>query len=153
MTTDAIEVRTESPKPPALAAWDDYGSPAERIPTSDSRWTWAGPWLPPPPRTGLGKRATAKGAEGSVTFTGTGVILVGPHLAEGGKADVYLDGALQQTVDVNSDEDQGKGGESIWHAFGLANRAHTLRVVVRGEAMYSGKGTDVEIEDLVVFRP
>ena len=54
-----------------------------------------------------------KGAEAEIVFDGTGAILTGPYLPNGGKADVYLDGKLQKTVDVNSDEEQGKSSESV----------------------------------------
>jgi len=78
--------------------------------------------------------------------------VVGPYLAAGGKADVYLDGRLDRTVDVNSDEKVNKGGDSVWHAFGLKRGPHTVRVVVRGEPYGDRAGTEVALEDLVVFR-
>jgi hypothetical protein len=65
---------------------------------------------------------------------------------------VYLDGRLNRTVDSNSDEEQSKTSEAVWHAFGLTPGAHTVRVVVKGEEMYAGKGTTVGVEDLIVFR-
>jgi hypothetical protein len=79
------------------------------------------------------------------------------YLATGGMADVYLDGELHSTVDVNSDEDSAKVNESVWHAFGLEDTEHKLRVVVRGEP-YRGldnverEGTDVALSYLKVFR-
>ena len=75
----------------------------------------------------------------------------------GGMADIYLDGELDRTVDVNSDEDSSKVNESVWHAFGLEDTEHELRVVVRGEP-YRGldeverEGTDVTLSYLKVFR-
>ena len=128
----------------------NYGTVAERIGVADPRWSWSGPWRTEEKRPG--KAASEKGAEASVAFTGTGVIVVGPYLPTGGKADVFLDGKLSRTVDVNSDEKATKGGESVWHQFGLKSGKHTVRVVVRGEPYGEGKGTDVAIEDLVVFR-
>ena len=50
----------------------------------------------------------------------------------GGVADVYLDGELHRTVDVYSDGVGCRNSEAVWHAFGLADEEHTLRVVVRG---------------------
>lgn len=146
---DQLFIKTQAPRAPKLEVWN-YGTVAERIAASDSRWSFSGPW-----RTqakGPGKLASEKGAETSVAFTGTGVIVVGPYLPTGGKADLYLDGKLSRTVDVNSDEKAIKGGESVWHQFGLKNGKHTVRLVVRGEPYGDGKGTDVAIEDLVVFR-
>jgi hypothetical protein len=85
-------------------------------------------------------------------FEGTGVIVVGPYLPSGGKADVYLDGKLHSTVDVYPDESSRKGGESVWHAFGLNDGKHSLRIVVRGERYGDSTGADIGIDDLVVFR-
>ncbi len=145
---EKVMIRTQAPKPPKLEVWN-YGTVAERIEAADQRWSFRGPWSAEPkrPRTG-----SQKGAEATVKFTGTGVIVVGPYLATGGKADVYLDGKLDRTVDVNSDERASKGGESVWHAFGLKNGEHTVRLAVRGEPYGESKGTDVAIESLVVFR-
>jgi ADP-ribosylglycohydrolase len=147
---DTVVVNTQLPKAPALEIWDDYGSPVERIAAADPRWTWTGAWSPADNR--KARRASVGGVEATVTFTGTGAVLVGPYLADGGKADVYLDGRLNRTVDSNSDEEQSKTSEAVWHAFGLTPGAHTVRVVVKGEEMYAGKGTTVGVEDLIVFR-
>jgi hypothetical protein len=65
---------------------------------------------------------------------------------------VYLDGKQDRVVDVCSDEDQAKIGESVWHAFGLRHGKHTIRLVVAGEPGPGSKGNEVGIEDLVVFR-
>lgn len=146
---DKIVVKTQAPVPAKLELWDDYGSPVERIAGTDPRWTWAGSWK----QVKATWTASAKGAEASISFEGTGAIVVGPYLPTGGKADVYLDGKLNRTVDVYPDEPDAKGGESVWHAFGLKNGKHTLRLVVRGETFGESKGTDIGITDLVVFRP
>ncbi len=72
------------------------------------------------------------------------------------KLSPYLDGELDRTVDVNSDEDSAKVDESVWHAFGLEDTEHELRVVVRGEP-YRGageaerEGTEVALSYLKVF--
>jgi hypothetical protein len=145
---EALSVPTQAAKPAKLELWDDYGSPIERVPASDARWTWSGQW-----NTDKTLRiASQKGAEASIEFTGTGAIVVGPYLPDGGKADVYLDGTLHSTVDVHPDESSRKGGESVWHAFGLKNGAHQVRLVVRGEPYGDSKGSAVAIEDLVIYR-
>ncbi len=144
---DKLLVRVQQPRAAKLETWN-YGTVSERIPVSDARWSFTGPW-----RTEKDRRiAGEKGAEATIRFQGTGAILVGPYLPEGGKADVYLDGKLSRTVDVCSDEKAAKGGEAVWHMFGLRPGQHTVRLVVRGEPYGDQKGTDVALESLIVFR-
>ena len=145
---EMLEVRVQSPKPAKLEIWDDYGSPAERVPVSDPRWTFTGVWTD----VKSNKTAKEKGAEAQIDFTGTGAIVVGLYQPTGGRYNVYLDGKLDGTLDSNSDEADTKGGESIWHKFGLTNQKHTVRLVLRGEPFGKAVGTDVTLGDLVVFR-
>jgi hypothetical protein len=145
---DALTVRTQPYRPAKYEVWDDYGSPVERVPVSDSRWQWKGGWQ----EAKQGRIASAKGDEASFRFTGTGVILVGQYLPKGGKADVYLDGKLVQTLDVYPDENATKNGESVWHAFRLKNGDHSVRLVLRGEPGPGSGGTEVSLSSFVVFR-
>jgi hypothetical protein len=143
-----LVVKLQAPKAAKLELWDDYGSPVERISSSDPRWQWKGNW-----RSDKITRVTAdKDAEASIAFEGSGAIIIGPYLPTGGKADVYLDGKLDRTVDVYPDENSRKGGEAVWHAFKLKPGKHTLRLVVRGEPYPGSKGSDIGIDDLVIFR-
>lgn len=144
-----VTVKTESPKPARLEVWDDYGQPVERVHHTDPRFTWKGDWH----TVRDARMSAARGAEVSISFRGTGAILVGPYLPSGGKADVYLDGKLDRTVDVYPDEDSRKHLDAVWHSFELANTEHTLRLVVRGEPYPGSKGADIGVADLVVFRP
>lgn len=142
-------------EPAELELWDDYGSPVERIGVDDARWSWKGEWdtTPPQGRSGKGaKFSSTKGAEAAIEFDGTGAILVGAYLPTGGKADVYLDGKLDRTVDVYPDEESRKGDESVWHMFGLESGKHTVRLAVRGEPYGDSKGSDISLNSLVVFR-
>jgi hypothetical protein len=123
---DRLVVKEQTPKPVALPEWN-YGTVAGRV----KSWTFSPTW-------------PEKGAEASIAFSGTGAIVVGPYVPHGGKADVYLDGKLDRTVDVDSDEDNTKNSEAVWHAFGLKDGNHTLRVVVRE--------MPVAVQELVVFR-
>lgn len=145
---DVLEVRMQSPRAPKLEIWDDYGSPVERVPVSDARWTFTGPWS----ALTTSKTAKEKGAEASIEFTGSGAIIVGLYQPTGGRYDIYLDGKFEATLDSNSDETDTKSGESIWHKFGMANARHTVRLVLRGEGFQGNAGTDVTLRDLVVFR-
>ncbi len=153
---DTLIVKVQKPEPAKLEIWDNYGSPVERISVSGAQWTWKGDWKARDAKTKRAlipsKVASTKGAEASLTFEGTGVIVVGPYLPTGGKADVYLDGKLDRTVDVYPDEDHTKLSEAVWHAFGLAAGKHTVRIVARGEPYPGSKGAEIQIEDAVIFR-
>jgi hypothetical protein len=153
---DTLVIKTQAPKAAELKIWDDYGSPVERIGVEDSRWAFKGNWQEKATRTKRtpipSRISSEKGAEASITFEGTGAIVVGPYLPAGGKADVYLDGKLDQTVDVYPDEDHVKLSEAVWHAFGLTPGKHTVRLVVRGEPFPGSRGANIQVEDMVVFR-
>ena len=105
----------------------------------------------------LGPRQTVRtssrgGAQATIEFDRKGAIISGFYLPSGGKADIYLDGALDRTVDVDPDEDRPKGWESVWHDYRLEDGRHELRIVVRGEPYPGSAGTDTALTHLVVFR-
>ena len=144
----ALTILQQTAKAPELKIWDDYGSPVERIPVSDARWQWKGAW-----RTDKNLKLSAeKSAEAQIEFAGTGAIVIGPYLPNGGTADIFLDGKLDRTVDVYPDENSRKNGESVWHAWKLKPGKHTVRVVVRGEPYPGSGGSEIGIQDLVAFR-
>lgn len=153
---DKLLVRIQEPAPAALETWDDYGSPVERIASDDEQWSWKGRWsTETQERRGnvqTVRKATAKGAEASVTFEGTGFILAGSYLPTGGMADVYVDEGPARTVDAYIDSERARGNESVCHQFGLPDGRHTVRLVVRGEPYEGAKGTDIVLSSLIVFR-
>jgi hypothetical protein len=147
--SDTLQVPVQSPKPARLEVWDDYGSPVERIAVSDARWQWTGPWT----QAQSGERVSdSAGATAEIAFEGTGFILTGSYLPDGGLADITLDGRKAATVDVYPDEDRPKGGESVYHAFKLKPGRHTLRLTVLGKPYKDSSGAKIALEDLVVFR-
>jgi hypothetical protein len=152
---DKLVVKLQQPKAPKLELWNDFDSPVERIAVSDSRWTWKGDWKTGTEKwAGLAKPKVSetKGAEATIAFEGTGAIVTGFYLPNGGQADVYLDGKLNRTVDVYPDEAGVKGGEDVWHAFGLEKQRHTIRLIVKGEPYPGSEGNEIALNDLVVFR-
>jgi hypothetical protein len=148
---DNLVVTLQKPKPPKVELWDDYGSPVERIAVTDARWRLTGDWASGDAR-GTTKRSSTKGATAEIDFEGTGFIVVGPYLPDGGKVDVFLDGVSKGILDVYSDEDAAKGGESVFHAFRLKPGKHTVKLVVRGEPYPGSKGAAIALNDVVVFR-
>ena len=99
------------------------------------------------------RRASRKGAEAAIQFEGTGAIVVGPYTAQGGRADIYLDGKQIAPVDAYQDGERGtKAQESLWHEFALKPGKHSIRIVVRGEPYADSQGSEIAIEDLVVYK-
>jgi hypothetical protein len=145
---DTLRIRTQQPAAARLEQWNDYGKPAERIEARDPRFKRSGTWS----ETKQGITAAEKGASAEVEFEGTGFILLGPYIPDGGKADVYVDGKLAATVDANSDEDVSKSGESLYHDFNLKSARHKVRLEVRGEPVPWASGVKVGLDGLVVFR-
>ncbi|MBI1356686.1 MAG: ADP-ribosylglycohydrolase family protein [Acidobacteria bacterium] len=153
---DRLLIRKQEPQAPKLEVWDDYGSPVEQISVEKSAWKFQGDWQPTEAKQRenvyIGRKSGTKGAEAEVSFQGTGAIVSGPLMAKGGMADIYLDGEPAGSTDVYSDADNYRHSESVWHVFGLPDGEHTIRLVVRGEAPPHGQGTDVTLENLIVFR-
>lgn len=85
------------------------------------------------------------GASFIATFTGNQVRLIGRAEPSGGLADVYVDD-VKQLVHVDCWNPSPRGGQVLYYKNGLAQGAHTLKVVARGEHNpYSG-GNRVSVE-------
>ncbi len=158
---ETLVIKTQSAVPANLDLWDDYGSPVERVAIDDSRWSWHGDWAERRvEKWGQEFSSLASATPGSqVTFPfeGTGAILIGWYLPTGGTAEVFLDGEPAGIVDVYPDEDDVKFHEAVWHAFGLSDQPHELRLVVRGEPYLDStgagsQGAEIALTGLVVFR-
>lgn len=152
---DRLLVKEQDAAPAAFETWDDYGSPVERIPVTDARWSWKGDWKRTASNWGprhVVLTSGLRGAEATIEFEGTGAIVSGFYLPTGGKAEIHLDGELDRTVDVYPDEDRPKGWESVWHDYGLEDGKHSLRIVVLGEPYGDSAGTDIALTHLVVFQ-
>jgi hypothetical protein len=142
----------QTPEAPPLEQWDP-GVPDRVVPATDPAWTWTGAWTDETRGANaqvVGKRSETPGATAEVTFTGTGVALVGPHGRDGGRAEVFLDGRNVATIDAwipdrTSDND-------LWHAEGLPAGAHTLRIVVGGESDPRASGHRIGIHRVIAYR-
>ena len=72
---------------------------------------------------------TNNGDSVSFAFTGSGVSYVS-ELSDGyGQVEVYLDGALQATVDANAPGVHNAGGQILFSRSGLSSGQHTLKLV------------------------
>jgi len=152
---EVVNIETQEPQQAAMEAWEDYGSLKEEIAFEDDRWKWSGDWE----RTGImlwgseriSNISNANGSAAEIRFEGTGASVTGILLPHGGQAEVWLDGELHRTIDVYPDETMAKARESIWHAFGLEDKRHDLRIVVLGETYGESTGSDISITGLQVF--
>jgi len=152
-----VTIRMQEPEPPALASWN-AGQPREWIPIHDSRWRWKGEWstrpstdpeAPPGTET---RRTVRRGSMAEITFRGTGAVISGAYLPDGGRAEVYLDGALHRRIDSCSDESRPRQNEAVWHAFNLPDGLHTVRLGAAGEAFPGCAGASVELGGLIVYQ-
>jgi hypothetical protein len=77
-------------------------------------------------------------------------LLLGPHTGEGGRADVYLDG--EKVGEIESWVVERTTDDGLWHAYGLKDGPHTLRLVTRPDADPRSKGTRNTVLGAVTFR-
>jgi hypothetical protein len=131
---DTLLVPEQAPSPPALEQFD-MGIPTARIEASDGAWTWRGRWegasgAVDAGKPWRGKHGRGPGLEAELRFTGTAVEVVGPLGPGGGRADVYLDGVRQARM-LDAYAPPRTWDHDLWHAFGLADGPHTLRIVPR----------------------
>ena len=145
-----IHVPAQKARPVNIPLWDDYGSPVERIPHSDSRWRFTGQWQQD--ERSRWRVTDEKGASAEIEFEGTGFIVTGPYLPDGGFVEVWLDGKRVNNVDVCSDEPSIKGDESVYHQFGLKRGRHRVQLKVLGVRYKDSAGARVAVQDLIVFR-
>jgi hypothetical protein len=93
------------------------------------------------------------GDELEFSFEGTGISLFGNWVKNGGKADIYLDGIFQRTIDTYYYyANQEHRFISLWHVFGLIPGKHTLKVVVKGEKNTQSSGTNIFISQAVIYK-
>jgi hypothetical protein len=126
------------------------GKVLERIALTDARWKWQGNWEKVGRRQPLRRSQTA-GAEATVSFNGTGAMLVGTLDTDRGTAELYLDGKKLARIDGYNDDGE-RGGEGLWGKFDLKPGTHHVRVVVDGRPYPGSKGAWVYLQDLIVYR-
>jgi hypothetical protein len=147
---DRLIVPAQTAQAAKLEAWDGYGSPVESIGAREARWKFGGAWTT---NEKTGQRVSEeKGATAEIEFEGTGFIVVGPYLKDGGWAEAWVDGKKVNNVDVYPDEDANKGEESVFHQFELKRGKHTVKLVVTGVRHTNSSGAKIAVDRLVVFR-
>jgi hypothetical protein len=152
VTPTEVVVPMQSPQAPPLEQWD-VDPPTKRASHDDPAWSWGAGWsertLGRQGSERTAKAAESAGAEATFRFDGTGVVLVGRMTQDGGRADVFLDGARDGEIDSyvvpNTTDDD------LWHVTGLAPGEHSVRVVTRDDKDPRSSGTTVVIERAIVY--
>jgi hypothetical protein len=146
----AYSIPVQAPTPAKLEQFAP-GKVVERIAAADARWKWQGPWETKSNRWWAELGSKTAGAEATVTFEGTGAMLVGSLDSDRGTAEVFLDGQSVAKTDAYND-DGVREGEGLWGKFDLSPGKHSLRVVVDGKPYPGSKDAWVYLQDVIVFR-
>jgi ADP-ribosylglycohydrolase len=153
VTAKAITVPAQVPVPPMLEQWD-MGIPERIVDVNDAAWQWAGPWQDPALRPGgtpgRGRVASVRGAEATLTFTGSAVTITGGYTKDGGKADVTIDG--KAASGINAWIPERTHDNALWHIYGLTPGSHVVRIAVTGTADARSTGTAVHVTGAIVYR-
>jgi hypothetical protein len=149
-----IEIPQQDPKAPPLEQWK-IDPPVKRVGFDDSAWMYKGPFkdvdVDSDGKRLKFKEATAAGAEATLTFEGTGIVIAGRCSQEGGRADIFLDGEKSGEIDAWIPENTWDS--DYWHISGLADGKHSVRIVVRSDTDARSKGAKVQIQNAVVYAP
>lgn len=97
------------------------------------------------------RSTTAVGAEATLEFVGTGIVLIGPLTQEGGHAAVFLDGEAQDPA-LDAYIVPNTHDNALWHRHGLKPGKHTLRIATDGPPDPRSGGSTVAIQRAVVYR-
>ena len=159
VSEEVVQVKTQVPKAPAeLEVSFPNLKPLYRAGTTDDAWTWKGAWetinIPNFMDQSANKIKTAKekGAEAIFKFKGTGVMISGVWNKDHGKADVYLDGKLDRSIDAYYwVANAGNPMAFLYHNVVLQNGEHTVRIVVKGEKNPKATDTKITISGAVVY--
>jgi len=92
------------------------------------------------------------GDEIELEFTGTGVAIYGNWFRDGGKADIYVDGILNRTIDTYYFFANQQHTECIWHVMNLSPGEHKVKLVVRGEKRPEAEGARIYITSATIFK-
>lgn len=97
--------------------------------------------------------ASKAGDQVEFTFNGSGIALYGNIFKYGGKADFYVDGKPDQTIDTYYNYcNQEPLDICIWHVFQLKPGNHTIKIIVKGEKRLESAGTNICITRAFVYK-
>lgn len=111
------------------------------------RWGGAWSWRSAPGQPESSSRISrSTGAWVSATFSGTAATLVSGVGPDRGRARVYVDGVSAGVVSLYATSTAN--GVTVWQASGLANRRHTVKVVVLGTKDAASTASWVDVDGL-----
>ncbi len=148
----SVTIPVQAPVPAPLEQWE-MGVPDRRVGVGDPGWRFQGFGFLTGGADGqpeAGVRANEAGAEAELSFIGSAVAIVGDLAEDGGRADVYLDGILAEPIDAYAS--RRTHDNDLWHAYGLAQGPHTVKIVTRRDAAPRSTGARIAIREAVVYR-
>ncbi len=160
VTARNIMVKTQLPVAPQLEVSFPEVVFDKRMSVSENNgWEYRGKWKPLEVSSEVNKKpvmqsmyAENAGDELELNFTGTGISINGNWFKDGGKADIYVDGKLNRTIDTYYNFANQQHTESIWHVLNLQPGDHKIRVVVKGEKRPESEGTRVYITSAIIYK-
>jgi hypothetical protein len=110
--------------------------PSESVASDDARIEYKGSWAASSEGRLLGavRQTSSANDSAELSFTGVGVDYIAGKGKNFGSVDVYLDGALAQSVDLSVKNLPGLRGITVFRASGLRNGPHQVRIVSRAAA-------------------
>ena len=149
---DRLIIARQQPTPPPLEQWS-MGVPTKIYSHLDPEWTWEGEWELRPYRSYYAPAARISyegGNEATLEFEGNAIAIVGMlQHRYGGMVDVYLDGEKVATVNAYTPKDTTD--KDLWHAYGLDDGKHTVRLVTLEEKDSRAKGRWIRIEYAIAY--
>ena len=126
-----------------LDAFEVVGTAGSRIDERDKTFKYSKDWKDVNDNTGIGyymgtlKTTSKKGSSVEFTFSGTGINIISQRSWDYGTMEVYIDGEYVTTVDLYSPEPVMQA--DVFLTTGLANEAHTVKLVCTGMASDTAK--------------
>ncbi len=148
-----VVIPRQSPKAPRLAL-SNFGVPTKVIWVGDAAWNWQGNWVEKGGNIWGDKihirETEGAGSEVTLRFVGTGVALAGDLSAEGGRADVYVDGKKSDLV-ADAYIVPKTHDNDLWRIHGLKPGNHELRLVMRDDTDPRSQGRKLTISRAILY--
>jgi hypothetical protein len=160
VTDKKILIKDQLPAAPALeVAFPDIVFDKKLSVFDNNGWLFKGSWKTFEVASGRDRKLSKQsmysekaGDELIIKFSGTGISLVGNWYRDGGKADIYVDGSLNRTIDTYYDFAGQQHTESIWHVLNLKPGDHEVKIIVKGEKRPESAGTRVYLTSATIFK-